>query len=111
MGGMDDVVEVYGSDGVIKVNLTMGSPLAVYSRPGFTYAVEKADTTKGWTRPAVDEERNLGYPDEIEHFVDCVRRDTPVAAGVRGEDGLQALRVVMAIYESARTGRVVTLKG
>jgi len=111
VGGMDDVVEVYGSEGVIKVNLTMGSPLAVYSRPGFTYAIEKADTTKGWTRPAVDEERNLGYPDEIAHFVDCVRNDTPVRPGVRGEDGLQTLRVVMAIYESARTDRAVTLKG
>jgi len=111
VGGMDDVIEVYGTDGVIKVDLTFGSPLSVYSRPGFTYAVEKADTTKGWTRPAVDEERNLGYPDEIAHFVDCVRSDTQPKVGVRGEDGLRCLEVVMAIYESARTGQVVSLKG
>ncbi len=111
VGGMDDAVEVYGAEGVIKVDLTFGSPLRVYSRPGFTYAVEKADTTKGWTRPAVDEMRNLGYPDEIAHFVDCVRLGEAPRAGVRGEDGLRCLETVLAIYESARTGQVVTLKG
>ncbi len=64
-GGMDDVVEVYGSEGLIKCNLTFGSPLHVYSRAGYEYAVEKAETTKGWTQPAVDEEANLGYVNEI----------------------------------------------
>ena len=107
VGGLDDIVEVYGSDGVIKVDLSQGSPLNVYSRPGFAYAVEKADTTKGWTRPAVDELRNLGYPDEIAHFVDCVRRDQPARRGVRAEDGLRALEVVHAIYRSAEGKRVV----
>lgn len=111
VGGIDDVVEIYGSEGVIKVDLTQGSPLTAYSRPGFTYAIEKTDTTKGWTRPAVDEERNLGYPDEIAHFVDCVRAEEQPKFGVRAEDGVRALEVVMAIYESARTGQVVPLKG
>jgi predicted dehydrogenase len=109
VGGLDDIVEVYGSDGVIKVDLSQGSPLTVYSRPGFAYAVEKADTTKGWTRPAVDELRNLGYPDEIAHFVDCVRREQPAKRGVRAEDGLRALQVVQAIYRSAEAKRVVEL--
>ena len=111
VGGIDDTVEIYGSEGLIKVDLTQGSPLAAYSRPGFTYAIEKTDTTKGWTRPAVDEERNLGYPDEIAHFVDCVRAEEQPKFGVRAEDGVRALEVVMAIYESARTGQVVPLKG
>ena len=30
-GGMDDIVEIYGSGGVIKADLTFGSPLSVYS--------------------------------------------------------------------------------
>jgi predicted dehydrogenase len=109
VGGLDDIVEVYASDGVIKVDLSQGSPLRVYSRPGFAYAVEKADTTTGWTRPAVDELRNLGYPDEIAHFVDCVRRDQPAKRGVRAEDGLRALEVVDAIYRSAEGKRAVLL--
>lgn len=111
VGGLDDVVEVYGSDGVIKVDLSQGSPLSVYSRPGFGYAIEKADTTKGWTRPAVDEERSLGYPDEIAHFVDCVLEGRSPARGVRAEDGLRALEVVTAIYRSAAEGRVVKTAG
>jgi hypothetical protein len=68
-GGMDDVVEVYGADGVIKVDLSFGSPIRTYSRKGFGYAIEKADTTTGWTRPAVDEFASLGYCAEIAAFV------------------------------------------
>lgn len=86
-GGMDDRVEIYGKKGNIKVNLTQGSPLSVYSPGGYEYAIEKAETTKGWTFPAVDEERSLGYQDEIGYFVDCVRLDKEVMKGMRGEDG------------------------
>jgi len=107
VGGMDDVVEVYGSDGVIKVDMTFGSPLQVYSRKGFGYAIEKADFTHGWTRPAVDEFESLGYVGEIAEFVDCVRADRDPPPGLRGEDGLAVLQVIFAIYESARSGQAV----
>ena len=109
LGGLDDRVEIYGSEGNIKVDLTQGSPLCVYSRAGFSYAVEKADTTKGWTRPAVDEEASLGYVDEIAYFLDCAREDREVKWGVRGEDGLAALEIALAVYESQKTGKAVKL--
>lgn len=109
LGGLDDRVEIYGTEGNIKVDLSQGSPLSVYSRVGFTYAVEKADTTKGWTRPAVDEEASLGYVDEIAYFVDCVREDREVKWGVRGEDGVAALQIALAVYESQKTGKAVKL--
>jgi predicted dehydrogenase len=108
-GGMDDTVEIYGTKGVIKIDLTQGSPLSVYSSDGYGYAIEKAEMTSGWTRPAVDEEAALGYIEEIDHFVDCVRDDKEPMRGVRAEDGLAALKITMAIYESARTGRTVKL--
>ena len=57
----------------------------------------------------MDEEWSLGYPDEISHFVDCVRLDKDPMWGMRGEDGRAALEIVTAIYESARTGKSVTL--
>ncbi|MFH0964834.1 MAG: Gfo/Idh/MocA family oxidoreductase [Planctomycetota bacterium] len=107
VGGLDDVVEIYGSLGVMKINLSQGSPISVYSQLGYRYAIEKADMTTGWTRPAVDEELSLGYPNEIAHFVDCVLRNRPCASGVRAEDGLRALLLCEAIYESARLGRAV----
>ena len=60
---------------VIKVDLTFGSNVDVYSRPGYSYAIEKTDNTLGWTKPAVDEFYNLGYVDELAYAVDCVRND------------------------------------
>jgi predicted dehydrogenase len=57
----------------------------------------------------VDEERNLGYAEELAYFVDCVMNDKEPMFGVRGEDGVVALEITMAIYESARTGRVVKM--
>jgi predicted dehydrogenase len=107
VGGMDDKVEIYGTEGVMKVDLTFSSPINVYSRRGYTYAIEKADNTLGWTRPAVDEFYNLGYVNELEHFVDCVLMDEPPMWGVDGETGLWCLRIVDAMYRSSREGRTV----
>jgi predicted dehydrogenase len=109
-GGLDDFVEIYGTQGVIKINLSQGSPVSVYSLRGYSYAIEKAETTKGWTRPAVDEEMALGYPGEIAHFTQCVLEDKEPQFGVRGEDGLKNLEIVMAIYQSAKEGKVVKLE-
>ena len=108
-GGLDDVIEIYGIEGTMKIDLSKGSPITMFSLPGYGYSIEKAEVTTGWSMPAVDEERNLGYADEIAYFVDCVRNDVEPMSGVRGEDGLAALEITMAIYESARTGSVVKL--
>jgi predicted dehydrogenase len=82
----------------------------MFSLPGYKYSIEKAEISTGWSMPAVDEERSLGYPDEIAYFVDCVRNDVEPMFGVRGEDGLAALRITLAAYESSRTGATVKLK-
>lgn len=109
LGGLDDQIEIYGSKGNIKVNLSQGSPIKVYSSHGYEYAIEKAETTKGWTTPAVDEESSLGYVDEIAHFVECVRLNKEVMPGVRGEDGRAALEIAMAIYKSIELEKTVKL--
>jgi predicted dehydrogenase len=108
-GGMDNKIEVYGSKGNIKIELTHGSPILVYSPDGYEYAIEKADTTKGWTFPAVDEESSLGYQNEISHFVDCVKFNQEVMEGARGEDGRIALQIVFGIYESMKGGKPIKL--
>ena len=110
-GGLDDTIEIYGTKGTIKVDLSKGSPITMFSLPGYGYSIEKAELTTGWSMPAVDEERNLGYSDELAYFVDCVRKDEEPMFGVRGEDGVVALDITMAFYESARTGRVVKMSG
>jgi len=108
-GGMDDQVEIYGAKGNIKINLTQGSPISVYSPDGHEYAIEKAETTKGWTFPAVDEERSLGYQDEIAYFVNCVKLNKKIMKGVRGEDGRTALQIILAIYESTKKRKLIRL--
>ncbi len=107
VGGMDDKIEIYGSQGVIKADLTFGSPLQVYSRKGYDYAIEKADNTLGWTRPAVDEFANLGYVSELKYFVDCLVRKEPPMFGVDGRAGLTCLKIVHAMYRSARQGTTI----
>lgn len=104
-GGMDDTIEIFGTEGVIKVDLTQGSPLRVFSREGLEYTVEKAEVKTGWSFPAVDEYSSLGYQDEIKHFVGCVQGRHELKKGVRGEDGLEALKILSLLYESARQGK------
>lgn len=106
-GGMDDRVEVYGTDGVIYADLFMGNSALTYSEKGYGYAMEKAGSTKGWTFTIFEEAFNQGYPQELRHFVECVREDKqPV---VTAEDGRAVLEIMYAAYQSARTGQKVPL--
>lgn len=107
VGGMDDKVEVYGAEGNLKADLTFGSCLNVYSRPGYKYAIEKADNTLGWTKPAVDEFLNLGYVDELAYAVDCVRNDQDPMYGCSGALGLACIEIINAMYQSHESGSVV----
>ncbi len=106
-GGMDDRAELYGSEGVAYANLLMGNAILTYSDVGYGYAVEKAASTKGWSFTIYEEIWNYGFPQEMQHFVDCIRNDTPPLE--TGEDGRAVLEMVFAAYESARTGKKVEL--
>lgn len=106
-GGMDDRAEIYGTRGVTYADLLHGNALETYSEVGYGYAVEKAPTTRGWTFTAFEEIWNYGFPQELQHFVDCVRYDeTPL---VTGEDGKVVLEIIFAAYASAASGRKVRL--
>ena len=109
VGGMDDRVEVYGTEGRINVDLTFGSNIEVYSRGDYGYAIEKTDFTHGWTRPAVDEFHSLGYVSEINYFVDCILNDRGPKFGVSGAGGLACMKVVDGFYRSATEGRTITV--
>ncbi len=104
-GGMDDCAEVYGSAGVAYADLLQGSSILAYSERGVGYAVEKAGLTHGWSFTIFEEIWNYGFPQEFEHFVDCVLNDQQPL--ITGEDGWVVLEIIFAAYESARTGRRV----
>jgi predicted dehydrogenase len=107
LGGMDDRAEVYGSKGVAYADLLQGSSIQTYSMQGYDYAVEKGGPTTGWSYTIYEEAWNYGYPQEIAHFVDCVKHDKQPL--VTGEDGRTVLEVIFAAYESAGTGAKVNL--
>jgi len=109
VGGMDDMVEIFGTEGRLIMDLTFSSPIKCYSRKGIAYAIEKTDFTHGWTRPAVDEFYSLGYVHEMAYFVDCVRNDQEPKFGVDGQTGATCVRVVEAMYQSAAEGRSVNI--
>lgn len=100
VGGMDDKIEIYGTEGVIKIDLTFGSPLSVYSRPGYEYCIEKADTTMGWTKPAVDEFLNLGYVDELANVVNCILSDGNPEYHTGADLGVACIEIIEAMYRS-----------
>lgn len=106
LGGVDDRVEIYGSHGHTRADLLRGNALTTYSATGYGYAVEKADTTKGWTFTTFEETWNYGFPQEMQHFVNCVLgTETPLETG---EDGREVLKIIYAAYQAAGEGRKIT---
>jgi predicted dehydrogenase len=94
--------EIYGHDGYIQVEGLGGS-----------YGVEKASLGKrDFTAPFSDQTiqyrgADRSWYEEWREFVAAVQENRePLANGV---DGVEALRVVHAIYESAKDGKVVLL--
>ena len=105
-GGMDDRVELHGTEGVVYCDLLHGSSMETYSARGYGYAVEKAGETKGWTFTVFEEAHIYGFPHEMRHFIQCVLNGgTPQETG---DDGRATLEIIYAAYESAGTGQKIT---
>lgn len=106
-GGLDDRIEIFGSEGVAFADLVHGNAIRTYSEVGYGYASEKAPGTTGWSSTIYQEEWLYGYPAELGNFVhSCKGVEKPVETG---EDGRIVLEALFAGYESARTGKAVSL--
>jgi myo-inositol 2-dehydrogenase / D-chiro-inositol 1-dehydrogenase len=102
-GGIDDRCEIYGSQGNTSCDLIHGNAMLTHSLSGYGYAVEKAETTVGWTFTGFDEEWNYGFPQEMQHFINVIKGiEQP---NETGEDGLEVLKMIYAGYQSAGEGR------
>lgn len=106
-GGMDDRAEIHGSEGVAYADVLQGNSIQTYSKKGIGYAVEKAGDTVGWSYTMYEENWNYGFPQEMDHFVDCVKNNKE--PWVTGEDGKAVMEIIFAAYESAGTGKTVFL--
>lgn len=104
-GGVDDRCEILGTKGSTRADLLKGSSLWTYSSEGYGYAVEKAGSTQGWTFTMFEEAWNYGFPQEMQHFVNCVLgKEQPMETG---EDGREVLKIMYAAYQSAGEGRKI----
>ncbi len=73
--------------------------------PAFFYTGNRGLRSDGRTIafPSIDQ-----FAAEMDDFARCILEGTP--SRVPGEEGLRDVRIMMAIYESARTGRPVELR-
>jgi myo-inositol 2-dehydrogenase / D-chiro-inositol 1-dehydrogenase len=105
-GGVDDRCEIYGDKGHTRADLLRGSSLLTFSEEGYGYAVEKAGTTQGYTFTMFEENWNYGFPQEMQHFVNCILgKEAPLETG---EDGREVLKILYAAYQSAGEGRKIS---
>jgi predicted dehydrogenase len=105
-GVLANCVSSYGTGlNRFRVYATKGS---FELQPGSSYSGLRMRVYRG----GIAEERNLAVRDhfaaEMDHLADCVTNDTePLTPG---EEGLRDLRIMMAIYDSAASGKPVKLR-
>jgi predicted dehydrogenase len=70
--------------------------------------IEKQNAEQG-LMPVVEDEAGIyGYTDENRHFVECFRTGRPPLETFR--DGVEVVRMLMALYRSAELGRTVSFE-
>ena len=106
-GGMDDRAEVFGSEGQAYADVLHGNALRAFSGAATAMPSKRPGSTAGWSFPIYEEIWNYGFPQEMEHFVDCVREGTPPRED--GQDGRAVVEAVHALYASAGRGCRVEL--
>jgi glucose-fructose oxidoreductase len=86
----------------------VGTKGQLHVDPAYEYAGKLGYTlTVGGTPTRKTIPRRDQFAPELVYFSDCIRRDR--APEPSGQEGLQDVRIVHALYESARTGRSVAL--
>lgn len=86
--------QIYGSTGALRV---------------YPYAEHLFLFTEGKLTPVHLEHRPMpgNFAAQMESFVECIRRD--IEPAVTGQDGLNALKMILAAYDSATTNQLIRL--
>lgn len=95
--GYSDVkrFQVFGSQASLELN-----PATDYYQHRLFIEKEKVRSER-----KIDEKNQFAL--EIDHLSECIRQDKPPKTP--GEEGLQDVKLIHTIYESARTGRMIEL--
>ena len=96
--GYDQRLEVFGSEGVIKVENPLKSQLTISNASGAT-----SDKHLNFFMDRYE----LSYLEEIREFINAVKNKTAVP--VSGEDGLKAMIIAEAANKSLKENRAVTI--
>ncbi len=90
-------VEIYGSKGgaIVEPHLTLMTEMNGYL----------VNITPQIDHPSFTFDK---FADEISHFIDCVNGEAECRNRI--EDGVELMRIITAMYESARTGREVIIR-
>ena len=91
--------EIFGTRGVIYADI--GGGLEHFSEE------RTSQHSQEWVFSSHKSIWEQGYPQEITHFIDCIREDMEPCEC--GEDGRAVLEIVLAAYHSAATGQKVPL--
>ncbi|MCD5391111.1 Gfo/Idh/MocA family oxidoreductase [candidate division NPL-UPA2 bacterium] len=104
-------LEIYGTKGSILAEGTLGQ-MATGEMTAYLEKEQKGYEAKQERATSSTERIELTpinmYQAEVEHFSDCIVKDLEPA--ISGEDGLWSQKVVLACYESAKTGKLVEVK-
>lgn len=101
--GWEEGFWIYGTEGALECTNRLGKRVlrhAYRSSPGTTW--DKLDET---LYSFADEG---GHSREIVHFIRSIREGAPVVC--TGEDGMEAVRLVLTAYESAQQGRPLAVR-
>jgi predicted dehydrogenase len=103
--GFAPALGLYGEKGTIKLE---GANLAHWTVPGVPMPeFGPAQASAGVADPKLSSHRH--HQRQIEDVLAAIEEKRPPA--VTGEDGRRAVELIQGLYESARTGRAVELRG
>jgi len=109
LGGVQNVMTVYGGRSVINVNINPNDAVVAYSPDADAFANEyvreKVETTAGWQFTNPDEDWMNGFPHEMQDFCETVAQGRePMSGSLLGRD---VVAVCYSAYLSAATGKRV----
>ncbi|MGQ9858360.1 MAG: hypothetical protein ACUVS3_06690 [Thermodesulfobacteriota bacterium] len=114
MGGIHNYLEIFANNHRTRCNLNPNNSMELCNPKGEQLAevhiVEKIGTKQGWSLPAPDESFMLGYPQEIQDFVEAIATGREPKSG----PNLAAYTVAVlygAYLSSERKGQEVEIPG
>ncbi len=111
MGGIHNVIKLYGNDAVIECNMTPADNMSTYfaDQSGLedVYISENLHKKDGWNKVLVAEETLRGYTAELSAFAESAAFDQEPESGLKLS--CDTVRIMYAAYVSAEEGRRVLL--